>query len=133
MGRKKYRKPDYRRKVERLLRQYPLLKVAVEQLEKEYPSCIPMYELERVQGGDLSNSTQSYATRRAEKKILLERIEKALEVLNLDERFLIEEKYFDLNCPPDDIICHRLGWSQRTYYRIKQQAIEKLAFVLDLK
>jgi hypothetical protein len=51
----KYKKPSYRRKVERILREYPILKAAIEnerQLEREglgnlFPSCTPLYEESR--------------------------------------------------------------------------------------
>jgi len=86
-----------------------------------------------VQGGCLASSTESYAIEQVEMELMVNRIETALGVLNLDERLLIEQRYFDPAIYSDSVIYDRLGWSKRTYYRLKSSAIEKLAFVLDLK
>ena len=127
----RYTKP-YRKQVERLLREYPRIKIRLK-LAREYPSCVPVYGSERVQGGCLASSTESYAIEQVEMELMVNRIETALGVLNLDERLLIEQRYFDPAIYSDSVIYDRLGWSKRTYYRLKSSAIEKLAFVLDLK
>jgi ArpU family phage transcriptional regulator len=134
------KKPSYRKQVERLLWEYPILKAAVEneqQLEREglsdlFPSCNPLYE-ESVSRGysDYQSTTERYAIIRAT-KIRLQQIERALAVLNLDERFLIEKRYLDQSPVDDMIVCDELGWSKRTYYRIKRRALDKLAIALNL-
>jgi ArpU family phage transcriptional regulator len=127
-----YKKPSYRKQVERLLREYPRLKIRIK-LAREYPSCVPNYGVERVAGGRIGSITEGYAIDWADNEIEVKRIETALGVLNLDERLLIEQRYFDPVVFSDSVIYDRLGWSKRTYYRIKQAALEKLAFVLDMK
>jgi ArpU family phage transcriptional regulator len=62
----------------------------------------------------------------------LHRIERALLVLNLDERYLIEKPYMDQSPADDMIVCDELGWSKRTYYRIKKRVLDKLAMALNL-
>ncbi|WP_212772317.1 ArpU family phage packaging/lysis transcriptional regulator [Polycladomyces abyssicola] len=53
-------------------------------------------------------------------------------MLNLDERFLIENRYLNQSPVDDMIVCDELGWSKRTYYRIKKRALYKLAMALNL-
>ncbi|MBN2909140.1 DUF1492 domain-containing protein [Polycladomyces sp. WAk] len=137
----KYKKPSYRRQVEHLLREYPVLKAAIEnerQLEREglgnlFPTCTPMYE-ESVSRGhsEYQSTTERYAIIRATKMVRLQQIERALLVLNLDERYLIEKRYMDQSPADDMIVCDELGWSKRTYYRIKRRALDKLAIALNL-
>jgi len=137
----KYKKPSYRRQVERLLREYPVLKAAIEnerQLEREglgnlFPSCTPLYE-ESVSRAysEYQSTTERYAIIRATKMVRLQKIERALAVLDLDERFLIEKRYLDQSPADDRFVCDELGWSLRTYYRIKKRALNKLAMALNL-
>ncbi|OYD06111.1 hypothetical protein CHM34_18085 [Paludifilum halophilum] len=135
-----YRKPTYRKEVERILKEYPVLKVAVEteqEAEKAgaglYPSCTSSYE-ERVSGGysEYQSSTERYGIRRASKQLKLRRIDQALLALDIDERLLVEERYFDQANPSDAIVYDCLGWSKRNYYRVKSRAFKKLAFALNL-
>jgi ArpU family phage transcriptional regulator len=136
----KYKKPSYRRKVESILREYPVLKASIEnerQLEREglgnlFPSCTPLYD-ELVSRGfsEYQSTTERYAIIRATKIVRLQQIERALAVLNLDERFLIEKRYLDQSPADDMIVCDELGWSKRTYYRIKRRALDKLAMALN--
>lgn len=134
------RKPSYRRRVERILKNYPIIKAAVELQQQEeaagygdFPACIASYE-ERVSAGysEYNSSTERYGIWRATKYLELQRIEMALMVLDFDERFLIEERYFDRSGPSDSVVYDRLGWSKRHYYRVKARAIKKLAVVLGL-
>ena len=134
------RKPTYRRKVERILKNYPILKAAVELQQKEdaaglgdFPPCIASYE-ERVSAGysEYRSSTERYGIKRATKQIELQRIERAVEILDLDERLLIQERYMTIPCPRDKELQERLCWSERNYRRIKAAAIRKLAGALNL-
>lgn len=127
----RYRKPDYRKKVERLLLDYPILKLAVD--EVELPSCTPMYE-ERTSPAysGYHSTTEKCAIRMADKKLQIKRIDRALEVLSIDEREMVELRYFKLSYPTDEIICEQLGWSKRSYYRVKARTLRKLALALNL-
>lgn len=133
-------KPTYRKEVERILKEYPVLKIAVEadQAAEEagaglYPSCTSSYE-ERVSGGysEYRSSTERYGIKRASKQLKLRWIEKALMVLDFDERFLVEERYMTLPNPRDKELQLRFSWSERQYRRIKAEAIRKLAVALNI-
>lgn len=128
---KKYKKPDYWRQVERLLRDYPILKLAIE--EDQIPSCTPIYEEKTSpEYSEYNSVTEKYAIRMAEKRIKVNKIEKALKVLTSDERKIIEMRYFSMNQPTDYTVCIELNWSKRTYYRVKKDAIRKLALFLNI-
>lgn len=137
---KRYRKPSYRRRVERLLSQYPILKAAIE-IEQHYeemgagyyPSCTSSYE-ERMSGGksEYQSTTEKYGIQRAYKHLQIERIDRALMSLKLDERLLIEKRYLEEIKTTDINVYTQFGWSERQYYRIKDQAMLKLAMVLNL-
>lgn len=128
---KRYKKPDYRKQVEKLLRDYPILKLAIE--EEQITSCTPVYE-ERTSPAysEYNSMTEKYAVRIADKKLQVKKVEKALQVLNLDEKELIKMRYFDLAVLTDEAICEKLGWSKRSYYRIKSRSIQKIAIALNL-
>lgn len=137
---REYRKPSYRRKVERILSQYPLLKAAIEIEEKYedigagyYPSCISSYE-ERASGGkrEYQSTTEKYGINRANKYIQIKRIERALMSLKLDERLLIEKRFLEETKNTDINVYSQFGWSERQYYRIKDQAMLKLAIALGV-
>ncbi|BCU81897.1 hypothetical protein JIR001_16800 [Polycladomyces abyssicola] len=80
----KNKKPSFRRKVESILREYPVLKAAIEnerQLERGglgnlFPSCTPLYE-ESVSRGfsAYQSTTERYAIIRATKIVRLQQIE----------------------------------------------------------
>lgn len=99
----------------------------------DYPSCTPVYE-ERVGQvySEFHSSTEKYALRKTEKQLQVQRIDNALQVLSEKERKLIEARYFDPNEPVDGWIYDQLGWSQASYYRVKRQAIYKLALALNM-
>jgi ArpU family phage transcriptional regulator len=131
---KGYRKPTYKKLVERILREYPILKKSIDEVEPYlYPSCTTIYE-ERIGHAyrEYTSSTEKYGIRKAEKKIQVAQIEKALEVLSSDELKLVEARYFYINVLSDSLVYDRLGWSKRNYYRIKSQAICKIALALNL-
>ncbi|MCH5586296.1 hypothetical protein MK805_15240 [Shimazuella sp. AN120528] len=128
-----YRKPAYKKIVERMLREYPILKKSIVEYESyHYPSCITVYE-ERIgrSYNEYLSSTEQYGIRRADKQMKVRSVEQALKVLSIEERKLIEERYFDLNTPSDGMIYERLGWSKRNYYRIKKGALYTLATFLN--
>lgn len=137
----KYKKPSYRKKVESILQEYPILKESVElekQLEREglgdlLPSLTSTYG-ERVGGySEYRSDTEKFGIIRANKRTRIKVIETALQVLNLDERYLIEERYLKTKqMITDATVYESLGWSQRHYYRVKDQAMKKLAIVLNV-
>lgn len=62
-----------------------------------------------------------------------ENVERAVEQLNTKERDVIERRYLEPDREYDFLLCHELGVSERTYRRIKSDAITKLAFMLRLE
>ncbi|AUS07413.1 hypothetical protein C1X05_00095 [Laceyella sacchari] len=128
---KSWRKPEYRKQVERILRDYPILKLAIE--EEQLPSYIPVYQ-EKTSPlySEYNSMTEKYAIRLADKKLQIMRIERALQALNSEERMIIEMRYFDLSRPTDNMVCIKLEWNKRTYYRLKNEALRKLALTLNI-
>lgn len=132
-------KSKYVRQTERALYEYSSLKVALqneEELEREglgnlFPSLVPAYE-ESLGGGTISNPTESWGMKRAEKHIKVRQINRALSILSKDERDLIESKYLTSYQPSDVRAMDDLKISHANYYRIKDRAIRKIATALNI-
>jgi ArpU family phage transcriptional regulator len=122
--------------IEKMLRQYPLFKKSLEEERKGvfllFLSLTPRYRIEQVQGGKIGSTTERYGIKRADKRLLVEQVDSCLEVLNDEERRLVEEAYFCSVRPPMDIIYDKLGVSRPTYYRIRDRAFQKIAMLLNL-
>jgi hypothetical protein len=90
------------------------------------------YSVERVDGGEseYQSSTEKYGIIRIEYRELVEQVEMVLSLLSDDERNLFKKTYFKIDSPPIDIIYERLCISRRSYFRIKQQALIKIATIL---
>lgn len=116
----------YRKQVEDILKKYPLYKQALK--FRLYPSVTMDYSIERVEGGEqeYQSSTEKYGIIRAEYSRLVEQVELMLSLLSDEERILIEQTYFLTNRLPIDIVYERLNMSRRSYFRIKQQALDKI-------
>lgn len=128
-----YKKPQWRKQIEDMLRKYPRYKRSVQMnLVELFPSLTTSYS-ERVSGGqsEFVSSTEKYGIKRAEQLRVIELVELSLEFLTPDEREVIEESYFTAKLPVD-IISFRLGWSKRKYMYLKQSALEKLAEAIYL-
>lgn len=136
---KRWTKPQYRKEVEKWLRDYPYLKESIEDREMIdlFPSCVPVYGEENFGGGGgFSSSTERYGIKRAERhswerQLWVQRIERALATLDEDERAVIVKTYFD--GLPQVMVCNQLKISEATCRRIKSRAINKLALILNLK
>ncbi|MBA4544496.1 hypothetical protein H1164_16810 [Thermoactinomyces daqus] len=134
----KWKKPMYRKLVEQFLRDYLPLKESLQDREMVdlFPSCVPTYGEEGVSGGGHgSSSTERYALKRVErqsweKEIFVQRLEKALDILNENEREVIVKTYFDGLCPTQAYM--QLRMSERSYRRVKARAIDKIALSLGL-
>jgi ArpU family phage transcriptional regulator len=124
---------SYRKQVEDVLRKYPLYKQALR--FRLFPSLTMDYSVERVDGGEseYQSSTEKYGIIRIEYRELVEQVEMVLSLLSDDERNLIKETYFKIDSPPIDIIYERLCISRRSYFRIKQQALIKIATMLRIE
>lgn len=126
---------SYRKKVEQILRTYPLIKKRIERENAEkLPSCTTWYEENKVQETmGYSSTTEKYGILRAEQFKEIRPIEDALTVLSKGEREWVRESYFGVDTLSIDEICEKLGYSRRSYFRMKSEVLEKLAFVLGLK
>lgn len=132
-------KSKYVRQTERALYEYSALKIALqneEELEKEglgnlFPSMVPAYE-ESMGGGTISNPTETWALRRAEKKLKVTQIDRALSILSSEERKMIQTKYLDQGQPSDVRASIDLEWPERTYFRVKDRALRKIATALNI-
>jgi ArpU family phage transcriptional regulator len=127
--------------LEKMLYEYPLLKISLEnerELEQEglsnlYPSMTSSYEHRTSKGySEYQSSTEKYALLRAAKQMKLRQVERALEVLNMEEKAIIEEKYFNPMRHFDSYIYDKLGFSKSTYQRLKKSALKKLAVALNI-
>jgi ArpU family phage transcriptional regulator len=132
-------KSKYVRQTERALYEYAVLKVALEneeELEKKglgnlFPSMVPAYE-EATRGSIISNPTETWGMRRAEKQIKIKQIDRAFSILSPDELELINVKYLSSYQPSDVRTMDELSMSQANYYRIKDRALRKVATALNI-
>lgn len=119
---------DYKnkRKVENILKLYPIYKTALATL---YPSFVSAVGDEM--GGSMNGSiTERYGVDRADKSNLVDTVDKAMMVLNPLEREVVEATYFNPENRSVNLIYTDLDMSQRAYYRFKRSAIEKLYHVI---
>ncbi|KXG42865.1 ArpU family phage packaging/lysis transcriptional regulator [Tepidibacillus decaturensis] len=129
----------YVRKVERILYEYPALKASQEnekELEKAglgnlFPSLISSYE-DSIRGTDISNTTEKFGIKRAEKALKIMQIERALNALNHEEKRLVKEKYFNPAFPSDIRVYTSLNLGSTAYYKLKDQTIRKVATALNI-
>lgn len=134
-------KGTYVRKVERILYSYHSILAGMEneaELEREglgnlFPSLTANYNT--TGGGrssEVSKPTEKFGILRAEKTVQVRQISRALASLTHKERELIEAKYFDLSMPQDSEVYKGIGLSGTTYYRLKNQALRKVAVALNI-
>lgn len=119
----------YRKQVVEMLHMYPLYKKA---LEGEFPSCTPTYE-ESIHGySEFQSTTERYVAKREHKYNIVCQIDRAIEVLDEDERTVIETLYLD----GEDInmvqASQKIGMSEATIRRKKNSSIYKIAVVLNI-
>lgn len=63
----------------------------------------------------------------------LENVQSALARLDGQEREIIQRRYLARSRELDYLVCQELGLSERTYRRIKSEALAKLAWMLRLE
>lgn len=124
-------KSSYVRETEKTLYDYPFMVLAIEDIEDDLPSMIAGYD-DMPKGTTISKPTESYGIKRAEKFLKISRIDKAIAQLSEWERQMIQKKYFDTTQPSDMTVYMELGWNHKTYYKIKNQAIRKMAIALNI-
>lgn len=130
------KKPDYRKEVEAMLRSYHWLNEMVQETNKQLvPSCTSSAG-DGIRGySEFASSTEKYGARRADNfyKANLVLINESLRKLSFKERIVIQETYLREEKQPVLEVCFRLGMKERSYYRFKREAIEKLAYWMDFK
>lgn len=124
-------KQKYVRVVERILYSYPSYVAGLEnELDELFPSATSSYE-ESIRGSDISKPTENYGIKRAEKELRVRQMNRALDALNQDERELVERKYFSSN-PSDEQVMFDMQISNNRYYKLKDQALRKVATALNV-
>ncbi|MDQ0417399.1 DNA-directed RNA polymerase specialized sigma subunit [Croceifilum oryzae] len=81
------------------------------------------------------SSTEKYGIKRADHyyRSKLYQINEAMKKLSFLENAVLRETYFYEERQPVMLVCERIGMTERSYYRIKREAVEKLAFYLNIK
>ena len=128
-----------KRKLERELYFYPALLAAQEnerELETEglgnlFPSMVASYS-DMPGGGGISNPTEKWALKRAEKDVKINQIQRGLKALTYLERDLIELKYFSPEQYPDHTVLEKINLGRTNYYKVKEQALNKMAIALNM-
>lgn len=125
-----WKKPRYRKSVEKLLSDYIPLKKSLQGWDL-FPSCVPVYGEDGFLTSSTGSSTERYGIKRVERRKKIQQIEKALSALNEDEMEVISKTYFEELSVIT--VCEELKVSPATYRRIKARAIDKIALALNLK
>lgn len=121
---------NYKRTIEMMLREYPYAKRALE--AGLFPRLVPLYEEVSGGGSAQGSTTERSALLRVEKENLCRAVETALDVLLDNERKIIDFFYFTEDRFPVYRFCQDNFLSERTFYRMKAAALEKMARVLGL-
>ena len=114
--------------VEKILYEYPLLKIAVE--NGIYPPITSRIS-DDPRGSGVSNNTEKYALIILEKKDKIDKIELALSQLDEVELSVIKTTYFEEPIYVVDI-AQKLNITVRTYYNKRSDALVKLAKMLNV-
>lgn len=119
----------YRKQIVEMLYMYPLYKKA---LEDEFPSCTTTYE-ESIPGySEFQSSTERYIIKREHKYNVVRQVDRAVEVLDEDEKVVVETLYLS----GEDITMveasQKIGMSEATIRRKKNSSLYKIAVVLNI-
>jgi ArpU family phage transcriptional regulator len=120
-----------KRKLERELYSFPALMAALENADDFGPPLVANYS-GMPSGGGPGNPTETYAIMIADKALRVKRIERGLNALTYIERDLIKIKYFDPGTPKDKEVYSRLALGNTNYYKLKEQALRKMAIALNM-
>lgn len=128
-------KQPYKRKVERILYSYPALLAAIDN-DKDFNYIMPQitgrYGDFTGGAGRVASKTEKYAIMRAEKRLKADAIKRGLASLTYLERDLIKQKYLDPAQPSDMEVGHKLAVGNSKYYKLKEQALHKMALALNI-
>jgi ArpU family phage transcriptional regulator len=127
---KRNKRPTYIKEVERILYRYPAFVAAVE--IGLFPTLTANYGEGGGGASGISNPTEKYGVMRADKQLRVKQIDRALEAITYKECELIRLKYFDPSQPTDLQVYTDLEIGSTHYYKLKEQALQKIATALNI-
>lgn len=122
-------KMNYKKRVERDLKEYPYLLIAVDAGGLGYPTRYNIVKDVKHPSDIKGSFVENCAISEEENKIKVDKITRALELLNKVEKYIIEECYFR-NIYTNQEIIKNLFINKNKFYKIKNNAVRKIAISL---
>ncbi|WP_279022279.1 MULTISPECIES: nitroreductase [Clostridia] len=120
---------NYKKQVERDLKEYPYLLIAVDAGGLGYPTRYDIVKDVKHPSDVKESFVENCAISEEENKIKVDKITRALELLNRVEKDIIEECYFR-NIYTNQEIIKNLFINKNKFYKIKSNAVRKIAISL---
>ena len=120
---------NYKKQVERDLKEYPYLLIAVDAGGLGYPTRYDIVKDVKHPSDVKESFVENCAISEEENKIKVDKITRALELLNKVEKDIIEECYFR-NIYTNQEIIKNLFINKNKFYKIKSNAVRKIAISL---
>ena len=120
---------NYKKRVERDLKEYPYLLIAVDAGGLGYPTRYDIVKDAKHPSDAKGSFVENCAISEEENKIKVDKITRALELLNRVEKDIIEECYFR-NIYTNQEIIKNLFINKNKFYKIKNNAVRKIAISL---
>lgn len=120
---------NYKKRVERDLKEYPYLLIAVDAGGLGYPTRYNIVKDVKHPSDIKGSFVENCAISEEENKIKVDKITRALELLNKVEKYIIEECYFR-NIYTNQEIIKNLFINKNKFYKIKNNAVRKIAISL---
>ena len=120
---------NYKKRVERDLKEYPYLLIAVDAGGLGYPTRYNIVKDVKHPSDIKGSFVENCAISEEENKIKVDKITRALELLNKVEKDIIEECYFR-NIYTNQEIIKNLFINKNKFYKIKNNAVSKIAISL---
>ncbi len=120
---------NYKKRVERDLKEYPYLLIAVDAGGLGYPTRYDIVKDVKHPSDVKESFVENCAISEEENKIKVDKITRALELLNRVEKDIIEECYFR-NIYTNQEIIKNLFINKNKFYKIKSNAVRKIAISL---
>lgn len=120
---------NYKKRVERDLKEYPYLLIAVDAGGLGYPTRYDIVKDIKHPSDVRGSFVENCAISEEENKIKVDKITRALELLNKVEKDIIEECYFR-NIYNNQEIIKNLFINKNKFYKIKSNAVRKIAISL---
>lgn len=120
---------NYKKRVERDLKEYPYLLIAVDAGGLGYPTRYDIVKDVKHPSDVKESFVENCAISEEENKIKVDKITRVLELLNRVEKDIIEECYFR-NIYTNQEIIKNLFINKNKFYKIKSNAVRKIAISL---